>query len=188
MVSHVLSHVVWWKKYNTGSELLLFDSLTFFHINYLIVFHWILTDNKSPQITRTLVCILADLNNAVVFTVSTLPFFFKFTSPCTYPLVTVPWTPITIGTIVNFMFHYFFSIQYQGPGHYSFYRILSILICGQPGPKSPQFRKFSLFFIIIWSGHLAEIRWSVSISNPLRSSFVSFSRTDAGLCIYHLFV
>ena len=56
--------------------------------------------------------------------------------------------------------------------------------------QSQQFRKFSLFFVwlIIISGLLAEIRWSVCISKSCRSLCVSFSRTGAGLYIYHLFV
>ena len=50
----------------------------------------------------------------------------------------------------------------------------------------------SLFFFFLLtitsSGHLAKIRWSVCIAKSLRSLFISFSRTDSGLCIYHLFV
>ena len=42
-----------------------------------------------------------------------------------------------------------------------------------------------LLLIIIRSGLLAEIRWSVYMSKSRRSLCVSFSRTDAGLCIYH---
>ena len=47
-----------------------------------------------------------------------------------------------------------------------------------------------LFFllIIIMSGILAEIRWSVCMSKSHRSLCVWFSWTGAGLCIYHLFV
>ena len=37
------------------------------------------------------------------------------------------------------------------------------------------------------SDRLAKIRWSVCISKFKRSLCVSFSRTDAGLCIYNLF-
>ena len=37
------------------------------------------------------------------------------------------------------------------------------------------------------SCRLAEIRWSVLAQNP-KEFCVSFSRTDSGLCIYHLFV
>ena len=45
---------------------------------------------------------------------------------------------------------------------------------------------FFLLLIIIRSGLLAEIRWSVGMSKSHRSFRVSFSRTGAGLCIYHL--
>ena len=37
-------------------------------------------------------------------------------------------------------------------------------------------------------GRLVEIRWSVCISKSQSSLYLSFSRTDSGLCIYHLFV
>ena len=46
----------------------------------------------------------------------------------------------------------------------------------------------SFLLVILRSGFLAEIRWSVCISKSHRSLCVSFSRTDAGFCIYHLFV
>ena len=42
-----------------------------------------------------------------------------------------------------------------------------------------------LLLIIIRSGRLAEIRWSVWTSKSRRSLYVSFSWTEAGLCIYH---
>ena len=77
--------------------ILLFES--FSHQRLLMVFHWSLSDKKSSQVTRTLLSILADLNNAVVIS--------KSSSPCTNPLVTVPSTLITIGVIVIFMFHSF---------------------------------------------------------------------------------
>ena len=48
----------------------------------------------------------------------------------------------------------------------------------------------SLFFllIIIRSGLLAEITWSVCMSKSHMRLCVSFFRTGAGLCIYHLLV
>ena len=70
---------------------------------------WSLSDNKSPQISRTLLNILADLNNAVVWMVSTHPVISKPSSPCTNPLVTVPRAPITTDIIITFMFHRFFN-------------------------------------------------------------------------------
>ena len=48
----------------------------------------------------------------------------------------------------------------------------------------------SLFYllIIMRSGLLVGIRWSVCILKSHRGLCESFSRTGAGLCIYHLFV
>ena len=54
--------------------------------------------------------------------------------------------------------------------------------------KSTILQVFSFLLIIIRSGRLAQIRWSVCISKLQSSLCVSFSRTDSGLCIYHLFV
>ena len=59
-----------------------------------------------------------------------------------------------------------------------------VLNCGQ---QSPQFCRFSFLLIIIMSGRLAEIRWSIYISKSQGSLRISFSRTDSGLCIYHFF-
>ena len=75
----------------------------------LMVFNWSLSDSKSPQVSRTLLSILADLDNAVVWMVSTCPLISKSSSPFTNPLVTIPSTPITTGITVTFMFHSFFS-------------------------------------------------------------------------------
>ena len=74
-----------------------------------MVFHWILSDSKDPQVSKTLLSILADLNNAVALMVSTRPLISKSSSPCTNPLVTLPHALITISIIVTFMFHSFFS-------------------------------------------------------------------------------
>ena len=110
-----------------------------------MVFHWSLSDSKPPQVSRTLLSILAVLNNVVVWMVSTRPPTSKFSSPFSNPLVTVPNAPITIGIIVTCMFHSFFSIPKQGRCTYPSFHILSVLFCGQPGQQSRQFCKFSSF-------------------------------------------
>ena len=46
-----------------------------------MVFHWSLSDSKSPQVFKTLLSILADLNNAIVWTVSTRPLISKSSCP-----------------------------------------------------------------------------------------------------------
>ena len=78
-------------------------------VNRIKVFHWSLIGNKSPQISRTLLSILAVLNNAVVWMVSTHPPTFKSSSSFNNLLVTVPKPPITIGIIITFIFHSFFN-------------------------------------------------------------------------------
>ena len=74
-----------------------------------MVSHWCLSDNKSSQFFRTLLSILADINSAVVWIVSTRPHISKSSSSSTNPLVTVPRPPITIGIIIAFMFFSFFN-------------------------------------------------------------------------------
>ena len=91
------------------------------------------------------------------------------------------------------MFHiFFFLIPLQGQGIYPSFHFLLILLNGKPGQQIPQFCKFLFFFfiiiIIIMSGRLTKIRWSVCMSKSHRRFCISFSRTDAGLFIYHLFV
>ena len=76
---------------------------------YMMVSHWSLSDYKSPQASRTLLGILADLNNFAVWTVSTHPLISKASSPWIDPLVTVPRAPIIIGIKDTFIFHSFFQ-------------------------------------------------------------------------------
>ena len=71
--------------------------------------HWRLTDNKSPQVSMTRLRILAVLSNAVVWIVSTCSPTSKSSRSFNNPLVIVPNAPITIGTVVTFMFHSFFN-------------------------------------------------------------------------------
>ena len=74
-----------------------------------MVFHWSLSDSKSPKVSRTLLSIRTVFHSAVDWMFSTRPPTSKSSSPFNNPLVTVPKAPITIGTIVTFMFHSFFN-------------------------------------------------------------------------------
>ena len=67
-----------------------------------MVFHCSLSDSKSPQVSRTLLSILAVLNNAVVWMISTGLPTSKSSSHFDNPLVTEPKALITIGIIVTF--------------------------------------------------------------------------------------
>ena len=108
-----------------------------------MVFHWSLSDSKSPQVSRTLLSILADLSNAIICIVFTRPPTSKSSSPFSYPLVTVPNTPITIGIIVTCVFHSFFNSLARS--RYLSFFSLSVLFCGQPGPSS----SFSVLFTLV---------------------------------------
>ena len=126
-----------------------------------MVFHWSLSDSKSPQVTRNILSILTLLTYAVVLMVSTRPPNFKSYSPFNNPLVTVPKAPISNGITVTFMFPSFFNST-----------ILLVL---------------SFLLIAISSGFLADIRWSVYISMSYRSLCVTFSMKGLG-CAYIIII
>ena len=50
-----------------------------------MVFHWSLSDSKYPQVSRTLLSILADLNNAVIWMVAICPSISFQTPPTFHP-------------------------------------------------------------------------------------------------------
>ena len=154
-----------------------------------MVFHWSLRDSKSPQVSRRILSILAVLNNVIVWMVSNRLPTSKSSSPFSNPLVTVPNAPITLGISVTSMFHSFFNSL--ATSRYTFFsHSFSFILWSARTEKSTILQVFFFFFllIIIRSGLLAEIRWSVCMSKSHRSLWVLFSRTGAGLYIYHLFV
>ena len=62
---------------------------SFSHQHLLMVFHWRLSDSKSPQVSRTLFSFLSNLNNAIVWIVSARFEISKSSSPCINNLVNV---------------------------------------------------------------------------------------------------
>ena len=153
-----------------------------------MVFHRSLGDSKSPQVSKTLLSILPVLNNAVVWMVSSCPLTSKSSSPFSNPLVTVPNAPITICIIVTCMFHSFFNSLARSRYLSFFSHSFSFILWSAGTAMSTILQVLFFLLIIIKSGHLAEMRLSVCMSKSQRSLCVSFSRTGAGLCIYHLFV
>ena len=65
-------------------------------------------DSEWPQVSSTLLSILANLNNAVVWMVSICLHISKPSSPCTWWLY---WARITTDITITFIFHSFFSSQ-----------------------------------------------------------------------------
>ena len=151
-----------------------------------MVFHWNLSDSKFPQVSRTLLSILAVVNDAVVWMVSTRLTTPKSSSHSSNPLVTVLKAPLTIGIIVTFIFHFFSLARSRYLSFFS--HSFSFILWSAGTAKSTILQVLFFLLINIRSVLLAEIRWSVCISKSQRSLCVSFSRTGAGLCIYHLYV
>ena len=120
--------------------------------------------------------------------VSTRPPTFKSSRPFYNPLVTVPKAPFTIGIIVPFMFHSFFYSLVRSRCLSFFSHFFSFILWSAWIAKSTILQiLFFFLLIIIRSGLLADIRWSHFMSKFHRCLCVSFSRTDNGLCISHLF-
>ena len=100
-------------------------------------------------------------------------------------LASVTGAPTTIRIISILMFHSFFSslAKSKHVSLFAFFDFHSVVYGDGKIHKSA-----SSLFLITSYGHVAGIRWSVYISKPQRISYVSFFRTDFGLCIYHLAV
>ena len=151
-----------------------------------MVFHWSLSECKSPQVSRTFLSILAVLNNVLVWMVSTHLLISWFSSPFINPLVTVPIG--TIGIILTFIFH-FFQFLSKVPVLillFTFFQFYSVVNRGSEVQNNVS--SLFLLLIIIRSGRLVEIRGSICMSKSKRRLCFSFSRTDTGLYNYHLFV
>ena len=124
----------WCSSYWKGSLLVALDygRQLYLHIHCEVflstsdsIVHWSLSDRKSPQVSRTLLSILANLNNAVVWIVSILPLIFNSSSSLFKPLGMVPSAPTTNGIIL--MFHSFL-ISLTRPKYLFFISIVFISI------------------------------------------------------------
>ena len=74
-----------------------------------MVFHWSLSDSKSPQVSRTHLSNLAVRNNAVVWMVSTHPLTSKSSSPFSKPLL-----------LLLLLFHFQFCFRFPTIHHQIF--------------------------------------------------------------------
>ena len=139
-----------------------------------MVFHGSFSDSKSPQVSKTLLTILAVLNNVVVSFVSTRPPNSNSSRTFNNPLVTVPKAPITTGIIVTFMFHSFFNSLARSKD-YPFSISFSFILWSARTEKSTILLIIFFFLLnVIRSGLLAEIRGSTFMSKSLRSFCVIF--------------
>ena len=143
-----------------------------------MIFQSSLSDSKSPQVSRTLLSILVDLNNAVVCMVSARPLISKSFSPCTKLLVTVPNATITIPITVTFMFHIFFSSLARS-WYSSFFSLSFGFILWSAGMAKSTIRQvlFIIIIIVIVDPSFQQAVIEFFYSNPSDSKSPQLSRT-----------
>ena len=143
-----------------------------------MVFHW--GDSKSPQISRTLLNILANLNNTLIWNFQFFQTFFQ-----------------TFGNRSKRSNnnHYYrhphgphlFKVLLQRPTVCLSFHFLLFSFCGPPERQNPPDGNFFFLLIntVVFRPWLGE---SIRISKSPRIFRVSFFWTDSGLCKYHLLV
>ena len=143
-----------------------------------MVFHCSLSDSKSLQVSSILLSTLANVNNVAVWMVSTCPVICKSSSPCTNHQVTITRQANT----VTFLFHNF-SFNFLARSRYIslFSLSFNFTLWTTGTAKSTILKVFSFLPIIVRSGHLTVIRWSVR-SVKFQRSFILQER------LYPLFV
>ena len=134
-----------------------------------MVFHWSLSDSKSPQVSRALLSIMTVLSNAVIWIVSTRLPTSKFSRPFNCPLLIVPKHQSQLVESSHSFFNSLARSRYLSFFSHScqFYSVVS------------RDNKIDNFAKIRWFVYMLKSHWSLS---------VSFFSTDAGLCIYHFLV
>ena len=152
-----------------------------------MVFYWRLSDRKFPQVSWTLLSILADLNNVVVWMVSTRPPTSKSSSPFNNPLVIVPNAPITIGIIVTCMFHSFFNSLARSRYLSFFLHSFSFILWSAGTVKSTILQV--LFPLLLWLGLVFWPRLSdlCVCPNPIGVYVCYFPGQVLG-CAYTIFI
>ena len=125
---------------------------SFSHVHKLMVFYWSLSDSKPPHIFMTILSILAENNNAVVWTITSRLLISNFSSPSIDPLVTTPRAPFTIGITNTFLVHSFFRSLARSR-YLSLFSLSFSFTLWSVGTANSTIKQF-LFFIeyhLVWS-------------------------------------
>ena len=142
-----------------------------------MVSYWWLSDSKSPQVSRSLLSILSELNNTVILMISTRPLISKPSSPfCNIwgsfqvnqlhlvsqlPLCSI----VFFKSLVRSLYSSLFSLSF------------SFILWSAETAKS------TFLLTITRSGRLAEIRWSVCMSKSQKVCASHFPGQIPG-CVY----
>ena len=148
-----------------------------------MVFHYSLNDRMSPQVSRTFLSILANLNKAVVWMVSIHSLISSSSSyafPSHWGLFQVHQLQLVL---LSPSCSTGFLVLWQGPSTCLSFCFLWFSLSTRTEKSSIQ---QVLFFLLIITrfGLLATIRWSVCISKSQRILCISFSWTDSILYGY----
>ena len=93
-------------------------------------FQWGMSVCKSPQVSRIVLSISADLNNGVVEIVYIHPPISKSPNPLSKPLETVSTSLIPIGITTALKFLRYLGSLEKVLGLFSFFTFFKILLCG----------------------------------------------------------
>ena len=152
----------------------------FSHYQWLAVFHWSLSDSKSPEVSKTLLSTLANLGNAVVWMVLILFLISNSFSLSSKTFRALSSAPITIHITDSLIFHSFLVLC-QGPSTCLSFCFL-FLFSDQSEVWNPVDCKFFLFLLItISSSFLEGIRF---VSILPRGSYTSDSQRCTLVCPY----
>ena len=134
-----------------------------------MVFHWSFSDSKFSPISRILLIILVDFNNAVIWMVSTCLFISKSSRSFNNSLGIVPSAPTTIGITVVLCSTFFSALRRS--------TYLSLFSFSFPFTqwsvrKTISTTRLILLFLLTITrfGHLTEIRRSICISKSQRTN------------------
>ena len=122
-----------------------------------MVFHGSLNEIKSPQVYKTLLSILADLNDAVVWMISVRPQISNSSIPVTKRLGIIPSAKIKTGITINFMFHTFFLFSGKVQVLVTLFVFFDFTLWSGRLAMSV-IRQFHFFVIITRSGRMAGIK------------------------------
>ena len=122
-----------------------------------MVFHWRLSDSKSPQVSRTLLRILAVLCNSVIWIVSTRLPTSKSSKPFNTPLVIVPKS-------TN---HNWYNRHFHVPQLFQFSSKVEVLIL---------FTFFQFYSVVSWDRLLLLLLLLLLLFSLIRAFHISLSR------------
>ena len=150
----------------------------------MVGLRWSFRDNTSPHVSRTLLSILTDLNNDVIWMVSILPPMPNSSSSFSKPLGSVQSAPSTIDIILTLIFHSFFSSLARSKYLSTFFTFF-IFLYDSLKRQNLLDSKFSSFFFITSQCVFERIKIYVCIWKP-RECYAPLFLKRILVCAYNI--